>query len=221
MSSASDGRAAVSRQSGPLAIRAVILDLGNVVVPYDHGRACRAAARRSPLAADDILRRLWGSGLVNRFDGGRIGPRAFFAEVRRIIDYRGTLADLRRCWVEIFRPNPAMERLVRQLVERYRLALLSNTNRPHFEYVRRRFPIVRTFRRRVLSYEVGLLKPDPAIYRLAVKKTGCVPAECVYVDDHPVLAGAAEAVGMTGLVFRGASRLRADLKRLGAAVDGG
>ena len=41
-----------------------ILDLGNVVVRFDHGRACRAAARRSPLSADDILRRLWGSGLV-------------------------------------------------------------------------------------------------------------------------------------------------------------
>jgi len=202
-------------------IRAVILDLGNVVVRFDHRRACRAAARRSPLSADDILQRLWGSGMVNRLDVGRIGSRAFFAEVRRIIDYRGTLADLRRCWVEIFRPSPAMERLVHQLAARYRLVLLSNTNRPHFEYVRRRFPIVRTFRRRVLSYEVGLLKPGPAIYRLAVKKTGCAPAECVYVDDYPVFAAAAEAVGVTGLVFSGARRLRADLRRLGAAVDSG
>lgn len=195
-------------------IRAIILDMGNVVLPFDHMRGCRAAARRSPLSADEVYRRIWHSGLVEHFDRGEVGAREFFAGVRELIDYRGTLGQLRRCWVEIFRPNPAMDHLVRQLAPRRRLVLLSNINRPHFEHVRRRYPIVRTFRRRVLSYQVGLLKPDPAIYRLAVEKAGCPAAQCVYVDDNPDFAAAAGAVGITGLTFLGVRRLRSDLKRL-------
>ena len=200
-------------------VRAIIFDLGNVVLPFDHMRGCRAAARRSPLAPHEIYRRLFGADLVDRFDRGHINGRTFFAEARRLIDYHGPTGDLRRAWVEIFWSNPAMERLVHQLAGRVPLVLLSNVNRAHFQHVRRRYPIVRIFRRRVLSYEVGLLKPDPDIYRIAVSKAGCPATHCVYVDDKPDFARAAAAVGVTGLPFRGARRLRADLKRLGVQAS--
>ena len=207
---------------------AIVFDLGNVLLPFDHLRGCRAAARRSPFTPEEIYRRLWGSGprqgarmsgLVERFDRGRIGARDFFVQVRRLIDYRGTFGQLHHAWVDIFRANPAMERLVTDLAGRYRLVLLSNTNRSHFEHVRRRYPVVGLIRRRVLSYQVGFLKPDPRIYRLAVRKAGCAPAECLYVDDQPDFVAVGAGLGMMALTFRGARRLRSDLERLGRPGD--
>ncbi|GGU81677.1 HAD-IA family hydrolase [Lentzea flava] len=54
----------------------------------------------------------------------------------------------------------------------------------------------------IISGEVGLAKPDPAIYLLAATKLGCTPQECVFVDDLPInVRGAAEA-GMVGVHHR-------------------
>ena len=220
-------------------IRAIIFDLGNVLLPFDHRRGCRAAARRSALSAEEVYRRLWGTQLVERFETGRIGTREFFRRARDLIEYRGTLAELQAAWNDIFRSDPAMDRLLRELagkrsavsVQRSArnprpetrnpspgLVLLSNTNRSHFAFVRRQFPIVRHFRRRVLSCETHRLKPDAAVFRLAVAKAG-VPAEsCLYIDDLPEYISAAASLGLRALLFRGARRLRADLRRLGLPV---
>lgn len=67
---------------------------------------------------------------------------------------------------------------------------------------------------KVLSYEVGLVKPDPEIYRLAASRLGVKPDECVFVDDgeHNVLA--AEEVGMRGVVYRDFESFRRDLDKM-------
>ena len=54
----------------------------------------------------------------------------------------------------------------------------------------------------VISGEVGVRKPDPAIYRLAADRLGLEPTQCVFVDDLAANVKAAEAVGMTALVHR-------------------
>src|SRR5262249_53572306 len=50
------------------------------------------------------------------------------------------------------------------------------------------------------SSEVGLRKPDPAIYRLTAQRLDTTPEACLFLDDHPVNVAAAESVGMTGLL---------------------
>lgn len=202
----------MSKHNPACAVQAIIFDLGNVVLPFDHRRAARAAARRSPLASEVIYQRLFGDDLVAKYDAGRLSTRAFLREVRDRIDYRGTLADLRRAWDGIFRRDRAMERLVASLAPRYTLVLLSNTNRSHFEFVWRTFSVVRTFRRRVISWQVGLLKPDPAIFRLAVERSGAPPERCLYVDDIPAYTDAAADLGLLTHCFRGAADLRRALR---------
>ena len=56
----------------------------------------------------------------------------------------------------------------------------------------------------VISSEVGLRKPDPAIFLLAAERVGVPPTECVFVDDLLPNAEAAKAVGMEGIVHRSA-----------------
>jgi putative hydrolase of the HAD superfamily len=54
----------------------------------------------------------------------------------------------------------------------------------------------------VVSGEVGLRKPDPAIFELACERLGVAPPDCVFVDDLPANAEAAEALGMAAVVHR-------------------
>lgn len=61
------------------------------------------------------------------------------------------------------------------------------------------------------SSEVGLRKPDPAVYRLAAERLGVEPHEVVFVDDLPENVAGAEAVGMTGVLFSDPDTCRSDL----------
>ena len=58
----------------------------------------------------------------------------------------------------------------------------------------------------MISSEVGLRKPDPAIYALAAERVGVEPAACVYVDDLPGNLKPARALGMATVLHRGDAR---------------
>jgi putative hydrolase of the HAD superfamily len=66
----------------------------------------------------------------------------------------------------------------------------------------------------VISGEVGLRKPEPAIYRLAVERLGVTAKECVFVDDHPGHLKAALDEGMTTVLHRTPVQTRAELREL-------
>ena len=65
----------------------------------------------------------------------------------------------------------------------------------------------------MLSFEVSLVKPDPEIYRLAAKRLGVRPEECVFVDDKTINVEAAESVGMKGIVYNDHADFMAELNK--------
>jgi 2-haloacid dehalogenase len=71
----------------------------------------------------------------------------------------------------------------------------------------------------VVSGEERLVKPDPAIFTLAMRRFGLVPGEALFVDDRPENIAAGEAAGLVGHRFRDAPTLRADLVRRGLLAD--
>ena len=74
------------------------------------------------------------------------------------------------------------------------------------------------FRDVVVSGDEKLVKPDAAIYRLALDRFGLQAAEAVFVDDNAANVAGANAVGIHGLLFTGEPQLRADLRGLGFDV---
>lgn len=53
----------------------------------------------------------------------------------------------------------------------------------------------------IASCDVKLIKPDPAIYKLALERAGCKPQESVFIDDRLVNVQAAQKLGVHGIVF--------------------
>jgi putative hydrolase of the HAD superfamily len=72
----------------------------------------------------------------------------------------------------------------------------------------------------VLSAAVGLAKPDPAIYRLALQRLGTAPETTIFVDDHEPNVVAASEQGMQGVHFTGYKDLVAALQELGVNLLG-
>jgi 2-haloacid dehalogenase len=71
------------------------------------------------------------------------------------------------------------------------------------------------FRDIVVSGEERLIKPDPAIYRLALDRFGLTPEQAIFIDDRDDNVRSAEAMGIRGHVFRGAEPLTDDLRAAG------
>jgi epoxide hydrolase-like predicted phosphatase len=70
------------------------------------------------------------------------------------------------------------------------------------------------FERKVLSYKVGLAKPDNAIYELSLKEADVKPNEAVFVDDVQKNIDMANSLGIHGVLFRGPKKLEKDLSAL-------
>lgn len=113
-------------------------------------------------------------------------------------------------------PVEGMAALLRDLKGAgYRLFLLSNTS-VAFHRFRSEIPGMECFDGELVSADVGLVKPDPAIFRLAFERFGIVPGESAFIDDTPINAEAAHYVGMEAFVFNGdVGGLREWLKELG------
>jgi putative hydrolase of the HAD superfamily len=100
-------------------------------------------------------------------------------------------------------PIPGMEALLQCLKDHgHYLFLLTNTSKA-FHRIRTRIPGIELFNGTLISADVGLVKPDPAIFRLACEQFGILPSESSFIDDTPINAEAAQYVGMKAYVFNG------------------
>jgi 2-haloacid dehalogenase len=77
------------------------------------------------------------------------------------------------------------------------------------------YPLVRRFRDVVVSGDEKLMKPDPAIYQLALRRFGLAPGDALFIDDRIENVEAAETNGFAGHHFTGAAKLEATLMRAG------
>jgi putative hydrolase of the HAD superfamily len=115
--------------------------------------------------------------------------------------------------------NPAMVAWQLALKQRGLLtAILSNMGDAVLASVEREFDWIRRFDLLVWSCEVGLAKPDPAIYRHMLAKLGTRPEETLFIDDKLPNVEAARALKIQTVHFSSVERLREDL--IAAGLDG-
>jgi 2-haloacid dehalogenase len=97
----------------------------------------------------------------------------------------------------------------------HRLHALTNWSAETFPIARRRFEFLQWFEHIVVSGEVGLAKPDPRIFGLAIERCALDPGRTVFIDDSPRNVEAGRNAGLHALHFTDPGRLRLDLTQLG------
>ena len=197
-------------------IKAVIFALGGVIVPLDFPRGYRELEKHCPPAAEDIPKRIGTTDLVPRFECGKIDKRDFHRELSQILDLSVDYDTFCSLWTSIFVPQSFLPvEWMPAIRKTHRLLLLSNTNQIHFEMIRENYRHIDHFDDFVLSYEVGVMKPNAPIYEEAIRKAGCKPEECFFTDDvMPYVEGARRA-GIDAVQFQNAAQLKTALAERG------
>ena len=209
----------MSYRKPSLQIKAIIFDLGNVLIHYDAERAGRRFARTSGVPFEKIWKHFFTSRAEKAYTRGEISTREFFNHSRRALNSKVDLATFRKLWNEIFWENKEMRPILKKLSRRYPLYLISNTNALHFDYVRKKFPATfRHFTRAFPSHWVGRRKPDRRIYWRVLRAIRLQPGETVFIDDMKRFVEAAKGVGMKGIRFRSVRQLTTELRKFGVQI---
>ena len=195
--------------------KAIIFDLGKVLVPFDYKIGYADLAGRCSLSPEEIPRRIAKTGLVERFEKGFIDPADFVKELSHALDLEIAYGDFCRVWSSIFVGQLIEDSVLKSLAGRYRLLLLSNTNAIHWEMIRENYPMIEYFHDHVLSFQVNSMKPEPEIFRAAIERSGCRPEECFFTDDIAANVEAARREGMDAVQFQSPAQLQEEMARRG------
>jgi HAD superfamily hydrolase (TIGR01509 family) len=199
---------------------AVLLDLGDVLVHLEFTRGLRHFQRIAG-CTDAQAAGLYLSKRALETNRGHLQPDEFLRELAGQMGAPDLeIEALRQAWCDIFRPWPEMERLAEDLIAAgHPTWLVSNTDPLHFSHLRPRLPVLERFTGLFLSYEAGLIKPDPAYFHAALERVGLPAAQCVFVDDRPENVEAARTCGLRAILRDGdADEARRQLRDAGVAV---
>jgi len=193
----------------------VIFDLGNVLLPFDWGIARKRMCDHTGCSSRELENYFITTPHLTRLEIGQLTAQQFFEIVARDLRFSGNRAEFDEIWSDIFTADDAMLRLAQTLKGFYRRFILSNTLPQHIEFVFAKYPVLRDFDGHILSYEVGLVKPDRRIYELMVQQFGIVAERAVFIDDLLTNVEAARMTGLLAIQHKNFQTTRRELTRLG------
>jgi putative hydrolase of the HAD superfamily len=187
-------------------LRALLVDYGGVLTspPADSFRRWLEQDRLDPARFRELVRRWLAvdapANIAQELETGRLTPEEFERRLTaELVRSDGTTAEASGLLARMFagfQPEPSVTDAVRRLhASGVRTALVSNSW--GFDYPREGWDEL--FDAIVISGEVGVRKPDPAVYLLAADRVGVPAGDCVFVDDLAANVRGAAAVGMTGV----------------------
>jgi FMN phosphatase YigB (HAD superfamily) len=166
--------------------KVVIFDLGKVLVDVDYAIAVRRIAARGRIAAEEFGRFIASAPLLFRYELGQLTSEEFYKEVCNLTGFSGNFDEFSLAFGDIFVPIEPMVELHAALRKRgMPTFILSNTNELAVKHIRRSYPFLSDFQGYILSYEHGVMKPEPRIYEIAERVTGQLGLDILYVDDRP------------------------------------
>jgi putative hydrolase of the HAD superfamily len=196
--------------------RVIVFDYGEVI------SVSQSAADRAALVAISGLDTELFWQLYDRYrddlDQGVTLPREYWNLIARDAGVEWSPAQLQQLWAADIRSWISVEPGTVQLLGELhaggtRVALLSNAGFD-FSDPFRHSPMSAYFEAMFVSAELGLIKPDPEIYRVTARELGITLEQMVFIDNKKINVDAATALGVTGHVFTTVAELRAFLESL-------
>lgn len=207
--------------TGP-AIRAIIFDIGRVLVRVDIRRAQLGLAKGKSLTPEELWSAIENDPRWRDWQEGRMSARDWHQNLSNRLGLSLDFNQFTDVWNSALDPEPIHpDALFEQLSKSYKLGLLSNTDPIHVAFLESTYSFYRYFPKNVRTYScsVGASKPDPLIFREALKACKVRAEQAIYIDDIPAFAEAARALGLRAIHYQSPAQLRQELLSLGVKMD--
>jgi len=197
-----------------MTIHSVFIDFGGVIVRTEDKEPRKMQAEKLGMTSRELERIIFESESSRRASTGEITEDEHWQAVAEALAVTREEAD--RITAQFFagdRADTSLIDFLRSLRPERKVCLISNAWSGLRAFIKgQKFDDV--FEAMIISAEVGVAKPDPAIYRLALEKLGAKPEESVFVDDVLVNVEAARSIGMNTIQFIQPERALEELKQL-------
>lgn len=196
--------------------RAIVFDFGGVLVEWDPHYLYRPFFNGDDAAIDRFLQEIDFHEWNQHQDGGRSFDEGVAVHSAKFPQYAHLIRAYHEHWAEsIIGPIAGTVDILRALqAAGYALFGLSNWAQEKFELARRKYDLFDCFDDILISSTVNLVKPDPRIFEIFLKRIGRRAEECVYIDDSAANVVTADRLGFITIHFTSPAQLAAELDRL-------
>lgn len=196
-------------------IKAVLFDIGNVILYFDNHRVSKKLIELTGQSEDKLFKIVFDLYMEKELDLGKFPAEEFLKIIKSELDLKISLSELKFIFSDIFTENVLVSNLIYQLKWKIRLLAVSNTNESHFEFLRKNFPILNLLDHIITSFEMGFKKPHPGIYFEALKHAKALPQECLLIDDQEKNIIPARMLGFQTHLYKSHDLLLKKLSALG------
>jgi HAD superfamily hydrolase (TIGR01509 family) len=207
--------------SAPRKFQAIIFDIGRVLVRVDIVKAQLGLTQGLSFTPHELWSAIEKDPRWPDFQEGRMSARDWHLNLCHKLGLALSFDEFTKVWNSALDPQPIHpDSFFEHLAKSYRLGLLSNTDPIHVAHLETTYSFFRYFPKpvRVYSCSVGASKPNPVIFRQALRACQTKADQTLYVDDIAAFADAARSLGCTGIQFRGSEELYKELANLGISV---
>ncbi|MEM7563084.1 MAG: HAD family phosphatase [Pseudomonadota bacterium] len=159
------------------------------------------------------LENWFSSEIAIAFEKGMATPEEFAESLQRDLNLNASAKEIIRHFTNwpkgVF---PGVHQLLGTLQNRYRLALLTNTNELHWPRITDEFKILHWFEHSFASHQLNMVKPDADLYQHVIRTLNLLPHEILFLDDNFKNVLAAEKAGMRAIQVNGPEELRVALQ---------
>jgi FMN phosphatase YigB (HAD superfamily) len=204
-------------------IKAIIFDVGRVLIRIDIRQAQRGLAKGLAMSPEELWTAIEKDPRWNDWQEGRMSTQDWHLHLCSKLNLAVSFEKFTEIWNSTLDPKPIhSNELFAGLVKDYRLGLLSNTDPIHVAHMESTYGFFNYFPadRRIYSCSVRLSKPNPAIFQAALRACKVKAVESVYIDDVPAYVEAAQRLGLAGIQYQDPVQLRGDLANLGIHAGG-
>jgi len=187
-------------------IKNVIFDLGGVIINLDTQRTASEMQKLGFINFENSYTLINQTDLFDLLEKGLITPDQFRMEIRKHISSSVSDEQIDNAWSAMLLDFPKKRiELIQKAKQNYRIFLLSNTNKIHFDkyssdfYTDFGFSFNSLFEKSYYSFEIGHRKPDLEIYKYVFKHSNLIPEETLFIDDSETNIKAAQSVGLKTL----------------------
>ncbi|MBI9069106.1 MAG: HAD-IA family hydrolase [Salinivirgaceae bacterium] len=183
----------------------IIFDFGGVILDIDPQKTIDAFLKFITLQE---VEKIQSNGILNKIEKGEINAEQLYKGINELLGKELSKNDFHHAWNAILLDYKT-ERIdwIKKLSKTHKLFLLSNTNEIHYrsfsKKLKEEFNVSFNdlFIKSYLSFEMGLLKPDAAIYKKVIEEQSLNPSKTLFIEDTAINAKAAEELGIVPLVI--------------------